>query len=114
MWLRLVPSGCVFVLPGPGGRLVTHVFAANGSYIVTATATDKDGGTGPAGTASVAVSFINAASLQQQLAAGGGIVTVETATQQQFADTIKAVNDLPAQSSPVTVVVDLASGNYTD
>jgi Ca2+-binding RTX toxin-like protein len=99
---------------GPAGTTVTHVFAATGPYTVTATATDKDGGTSVAATASVAVNAVTFANLQQQLTLGGTVTFVAT-TAQQAADVIAAVNGLPAQNPPVTVVLDLGSGtSYTD
>jgi hypothetical protein len=49
-------DGSTQTVTGPaGGVSVAHTFTAEGSYTVAVTATDKDGGTGPAATASVGV-----------------------------------------------------------
>ena len=92
--------------------MVTHNYPTAGVYNVNLTATDKDGG---ASTISnmVTVLPLNSANLQTVLNQQGPI-TFQDNTDAQAQSVVTAINGLSAQSTPVTLTMNLGNANYTD
>ena len=94
------------------GVSVSHVHATAGTYTLAWTATDKDNGaTGQTGT--VTVLDVTSANLQTVINQQGSI-TFQDATDAQAQSVVTAINGLSAQSTPVTLTMNLGSANYTD
>jgi hypothetical protein len=94
------------------GVSLTHVFTTAGTYTVSLTATDKDGGATTI-TKTVTVLAATSANLQTVITQQGSITTVDpdNTTAQTM---VNAVNGLAAQSKPVTITMQLGSGSFTD
>jgi hypothetical protein len=94
------------------GVSLSHVFTTAGTYTVSLTATDKDGGATTI-TKTVTVLAVTSANLQTVITQQGSITFQETSD--PLAQTlVSAVNGLAAQTTPVTLTMNLGSANYTD
>jgi hypothetical protein len=91
------------------GLAATHAYAAAGNYTVSVTATDKDGGTSAASTATVQVNPMTAANLQASLSPGGTVAIVTTNDADAQA-AIAAVNALVPDQTPVSTLNVQMSG----
>jgi hypothetical protein len=107
------PLQSVAATAGNGsGVSLSHVYTTAGTYTVTLSATDKDGGTGSA-SSTVTVLDVTSANLQTVINQQGSI-RFQDNTDAQAQRVLTAVNGLSAQSTPVTVTMNLGSGSYTD
>jgi len=88
------------------------VYTTAGTYTVTLSATDKDGGTGSA-SSTVTVLDVTSANLQTVISQQGSI-SFQDNTDAQAQSVFTAVNGLSAQSTPTTITMNLGSGSYTD
>jgi hypothetical protein len=94
------------------GVSVTHDFPTVGTYTVSLTATDKDGGATTI-TEKVTILPVTSANLQTVITQQGSVTFQETSD--ALAQTlVSAVNGLAAQTKPVTITMNLGSANYTD
>jgi hypothetical protein len=94
------------------GVQVTHVFTNPGTYSVALTATDEDGGATTI-TRQVTALTVTSANLQTVINQEGSISLQDT-TDAQAQSVVNAVNGLAAQTTPVTITMNLGSANYTD
>jgi streptogramin lyase len=99
--------------PGNGsGVNIRHAFTNAGTDTVSLAATDEDGGTTTI-TRTVTVLAVTSANLQTVISQQGSITTVDpdNTTAQTM---VNAVNGLAAQTTPVTIAMQLGSGSFTD
>jgi uncharacterized delta-60 repeat protein len=99
---------------GPAGSQVTHAYATAGTYTVTVTATDKDGGTSPSvSSGPIQIEAVTASNLQSALPSGG-TVTIQVNTVADATSVVQAINSLSSQGITVngTVSLDLAPITY--
>jgi hypothetical protein len=94
------------------GVSLSHVFTTAGTYTVSLTATDKDGGATTI-TSTVTVLSVTSANLQTVINQQGSI-TFQVTSDAQAQAVVSAVNGLAAQNPPVTITLNLGSANYTD
>jgi streptogramin lyase len=96
----------------PNSVQIGHVFTSAGTYTVTLTAVDEDGGS-TAITRTVTVLPVTSANLQTVISQQGSITTQDpdNTTAQTM---VNAVNGLAAQTTPVTITMQLGSGSFTD
>jgi hypothetical protein len=94
------------------GVSLTHVFTTAGTHTVSLTSTDKDGGATTI-TRTVTVLTVTSANLQTVINQQGSLTFQETSD--PLAQTlVSALNGLAAQTTPVTLTMNLGSANYTD
>jgi hypothetical protein len=94
------------------GVSISHVFTTARTDTVSLTATDKDGGATTI-TRTVTVLPVTSANLQTVITQQGSLTFQEPSD--PLAQTlVSAVNGLAAQTTPVTLTMDLGSANYTD
>jgi hypothetical protein len=94
------------------GVSLTHVFTTAGTDTVSLTSTDKDGGATTI-TRTVTVLPVTSTNLQTVINQQGSLTFQETSD--PLAQTlVSAVNGLAAQTTPVTITMNLGSANYTD
>jgi hypothetical protein len=93
------------------GVSVSHVFTTAGTYTVALTATDKDGGASTVNR-TVTVLALNSANLQTVINQQGSI-TFQAASNTDTSNVVAAVDGLSAQTTPVTVTLNLGGGSYT-
>jgi hypothetical protein len=94
------------------GVNVNHVFVNAGTYTVSLTATDEDGGATTI-TLPVTVLSVTSANLQTVINQQGSITTQDT-NNAQAQTMVNAVNGLAVQAKPVTITMQLGSGSFTD
>jgi uncharacterized delta-60 repeat protein len=98
----------------------THVFATAGSYTVSVTATDVNGTSLPftsdfvVDAPATGLQGLIATALPFDPNTGLPTATFEAGTGSAADAILSAVNALPAQSSPVEVLLNLGSGTFTD
>src|SRR5262249_35019488 len=113
-WGDSTPVQTIAATAGNGsGVQVTHVFVNAGTYTVSLTATDEDGGVSTAVTKTITALAVTSANLQTIITAQGSIATQDT-TNTQAQTMVTAVNGLAAQTKPVTITMQLGSGSFTD
>ncbi|MBW3543204.1 MAG: pre-peptidase C-terminal domain-containing protein, partial [Planctomycetes bacterium] len=105
------------------GVPVSHVYDSAGSYTVSITATDKDGGTSTPTTLSqpIEISPVTSENLQAVLTSlppadpgSTNLVTLQAASDADADDAIAAINALADQtSSPVIIEIALQDGTYS-
>ncbi|WP_162006622.1 pre-peptidase C-terminal domain-containing protein [Roseimaritima sediminicola] len=101
------------------GESISHVYETAGSYSVRVRAIDKDGGVGSWATIDppLRVEAVTAANLQQVVndldATGGDQLWFEAADDAEADELLSAINNLAAQSQPVTLEIDLGAESYS-
>jgi sugar lactone lactonase YvrE len=99
--------------PGNGsGVNLTHAFPGAGNDTVTLIATDEDGGSTTT-KFTVAVLPVTSANLQTVINQKGSL-TFQDTNNTQAQTMVSAVNGLAAQTTPVTITMQLGSGSFTD
>src|SRR5262249_35626011 len=106
------PVESVAATAGNGsGVSLSHAFTTAGTYTVTLSATDKDGGTASL-TRTVEVLAMTSANLQSVISQQGSIST-QAASDAQAQSLVSAINGLSAQSTATTITANLGSGTYS-